>query len=357
MPGAPRALRNKPITIGGTTVRPGERRTVELELGALYTHTPTNMPVQVLCGRRKGPALFVSAAIHGDEINGVEIIRRLLKVPALRRMKGTLLAVPVVNMHGFINQSRYLPDRRDLNRCFPGSQKGSLGARVARLFMREIVQRSTHGIDLHTGALHRSNLPQIRANLDHPETRELARAFGAPVILNSALRDGSLREAAAERQIPILLYEAGEALRFDELSIRGGVHGIIEVMRHLEMLPAVRRRPRKEPIMARTSGWVRAPQSGILRTFVRQGDRVLRDQTRLAIVSDPFGEAETEILAPASGIIIGGLNLPLINEGDALFHIAQFNRTDLAVERLESFQENLEASDYPYADPPPREGP
>lgn len=223
--------------------------------------------------------------------------------------------------------------------------------------MREIVHRSTHGIDLHTGAIHRSNLPQIRANLDHPETQTLARAFGAPVILNSALRDGSLREAAAERDTPILLYEAGEALRFDELSIRGGVHGIIEVMRHLGMLPASRRRTPREPIMARTSGWVRAPQSGILRSFVRQGDRVVRDQTRLAIVSDPFGETETEVLAPASGIIIGQLNLPLINEGDALFHIAQFNRTDLAVERLETFQENLEASDYPYADAPRPETP
>ncbi|MGM0552684.1 MAG: succinylglutamate desuccinylase/aspartoacylase family protein [Pseudomonadota bacterium] len=350
MPSIPRYQRNSAITIGGTTVQPGERATVELELGALYTHTPTHMPVQVLCGRRKGPVLFVSAAIHGDEINGVEIIRRLLKVPALRRLKGTMLAVPVVNMHGFINQSRYLPDRRDLNRCFPGSQKGSLGARVARLFMREIVQRSTHGIDLHTGAIHRCNLPQIRANLDHRETRELARAFGAPVILNSALRDGSLREAAAEHQTPILLYEAGEALRFDELSIRGGVQGIIQVMRHLGMLPGSRRRNPKEPIMARTSGWVRAPQSGILRIFARLGDRVTRDQTRLAIVSDPFGETETEILAPASGIIIGSLNLPLVNEGDALFHIAQFHRTDLAVERLESFQEDLEASDYPYAD-------
>ena len=346
----PRAARNDPITIGGTTVHPGEHRTIELELGALYTHTPTHMPVQVLCGRRKGPVLFVSAAIHGDEINGVEIIRRLLKVPALRRMRGTLLAVPVVNMHGFINQSRYLPDRRDLNRCFPGSQKGSLGARVARLFMREIVHRSTHGIDLHTAAIHRSNLPQIRANLDHRETRELARAFGAPVVLNSALRDGSLREAAAEHQIPTLLYEAGEALRFDELSIRGGVHGVIAVMRHLGMLPATRRRTPREPIMARASGWVRAPQSGILRTFASLGDRVTRDQTRLAVISDPFGETEAEILAPASGIIIGQLNLPLINEGDALFHIAQFNRTDLAVERLESFQEDLVASDYPYGD-------
>lgn len=344
--------RNRSITVGGVEVLPGERKTVELEGGKLYTHTPITMPIQVLCGRQQGPVLFISAAIHGDEINGVEIIRRLLKVPALRRLKGTLLAVPVVNLHGFINHSRYLPDRRDLNRSFPGSQKGSLAGRLARLFMTEIVSQSTHGIDLHTGAINRFNLPQIRANLDDPETLALAKAFGTPVILNSGLRDGSLREAADQQKIPILLYEAGEALRFDELSIRGGVEGIIRVMRALGMLPASRKATPPDPMMARASGWVRAPQSGIFRAFVKEGARVTRDQTLLGVVSDPFGESEEEIWAPSSGIIIGQLKLPLVNEGDAVFHIAQFNRTDIAADRVESYQESLESEDFPYADIP-----
>lgn len=339
---------NSPITIGGVTVEPGQRRSIDLKAGRLYTHSPTTMPVQVLCGRKSGPVLFISAAIHGDELNGVEIIRRLLKVPQLKRLKGTLIAVPIVNLHGFINLSRYLPDRRDLNRSFPGSEGGSLAARVAHLFMTEIVSRATHGIDLHTGAINRGNLPQIRANLDDGETLELARAFGTPVILNSALRDGSLRMAAMDHEIPILLYEAGEALRFDEIAIRGGVEGIVRVMRRLEMLPNTRRKPPPEPVIARTSSWVRAPQSGLFRAWVALGDRVTRNETVLGVVSDPFGEEEREILAPFSGIVIGRLNLPLVNEGDAICHVARFYRTDIAHERVGDYTETLEAEDFPY---------
>lgn len=329
---------------------PGERRSIDLEVGRLYTHSPTTMPVQVVSGKRPGPRLFVSAAIHGDELNGVEIIRRLLQAPELDRLRGSLVAVPIVNLHGFIHTSRYLPDRRDLNRSFPGSSSGSLAARIADLFMREIVSQCSHGIDLHTGAIHRGNLPQIRANLDDEETLGMARAFGAPVILNAALRDGSLRAAAMSEQIPILLYEAGEALRLDEFCIRGGVRGIVRVMRHLGMLPKRRRKPPPEPVVARSSSWVRAPQSGIFRTYVELGDRVVRDQTLIGAVADPFGEREQEIRAPFSGIVIGRLNLPLVNEGDAICHIARFHRTDIAAERVEGYQESLNTIDFPYVD-------
>jgi uncharacterized protein len=342
--------RNSSISIGGVTVEPGERRSIDLEVGRLYTHSPTTMPVQVICGRQAGPVLFISAAIHGDELNGVEIIRRLLKVPALKRIKGTLIAVPIVNLHGVIHMSRYLPDRRDLNRSFPGSEKGSLAARIAQLFMQEIVSQATHGIDLHTGAIHRTNLPQIRANLDDPDAMALARAFGTPVVLNSAIRDGSLRGAAQDHSIPILVYEAGEALRLDEISIRGGVEGIIQVMRLLSMLPKTRKKPPPAPAVARSSSWVRAPQSGLFRAYVNLGDRVSRDETRLGAVSDPFGEEEVEIVAPFSGIVIGKLNLPLVNEGDAIYHIARFHRTDIAHERVGDYTETLEADDFPYGD-------
>jgi uncharacterized protein len=341
---------DRTLTIGGVAIQPGERRSIDLEVGRLYTHSPTTMPVQVLRGKRPGPVLFVSAAIHGDELNGVEIIRRLMKVPALKRVKGTLITVPIVNLHGFINLSRYFPDRRDLNRSFPGSEKGSLAARVANLFMTEIVSQATHGIDLHTGAMHRGNLPQIRANLDNEETLELARAFGTPAILNSALRDGSLRMAAMDHDIPILLYEAGEALRFDEFAIRGGVEGIVRVMRQLGMLPKTRKKPPPEPVIARSSSWVRAPQSGLFRAYVALGDRVTRNETVLGVVSDPFGEAEIEVYSPWSGIVIGRLNLPLVNEGDALCHIARFYRTDIAHERVGDYTETLEAEDFPYGE-------
>ena len=341
---------NQPISIGGIQVQPGERRSIDLEVGRLYTHSPTTMPVQVICGKSAGPVLFVSAAIHGDELNGVEIIRRLLKAKLMNRLRGTLIAVPIVNLHGFIHTSRYLPDRRDLNRCFPGSGRGSLAARIADLFMREIVNQSTHGIDLHTGAIHRTNLPQIRANLDDPDTMAMATAFGTPVVLNAAIRDGSLRSAAMTNNVPILLYEAGEALRLDEMCIRGGAEGIIRVMRLLGMLPKGRGKAPPDPIVARSSSWVRAPQSGIFRAHTQLGDRVKRDQTLLGVVSDPFGELEEEIRAPFSGIVIGRLNLPLVNEGDAIYHIARFYRTDLAAERVEDYQELLEAEDFPYGD-------
>ncbi len=315
------------LVINGTAVARGDRQTIDLPAGRLYTHAPINTPVHVVRGRKDGPRLFVSAAIHGDEINGVEIIRRLLANKLLKRMRGSVLAMPVVNVHGFINRTRYLPDRRDLNRMFPGSERGSLAARLASLFMGEVVANATHGIDLHTGAIHRSNLPQIRANLDDPTTREMATTFGAPVMLNSDLRDGSLRQAAADAGVPMLLYEAGEALRFDEVSIRVGVSGILEVMRHLGMLPPSTRRRKKatEPVEARSSAWVRAPQSGILRSVKTLGDRVGKGTT-LGWVSDPFGDGREAITSPGSGVIIGRLNMPLAYEGDALYHIARFGQ-------------------------------
>lgn len=333
-------MNNDALIINGFTVEPGTSTTLELPAGRLYTHAPMSIPVHVVCGKQAGPRLFISAAIHGDEINGVEIIRRLLKLPVMKRLKGTLMAVPIVNVHGFISHSRYLPDRRDLNRSFPGSEKGSLAARLAYLFMQEIVAQSTHGIDLHTGAIHRDNLPQIRANLDDEETANLASAFDVPVMISSTLRDGSLREAAAEYGIPMLLYEAGEALRFDEVSIRAGVNGIVKVMRLLGMLPNLSRSRKKkyEPIIARSSFWIRAPDSGILRSMVPLGGRVAKGSL-LGMVSDPFGEREEHITSPYSGIVIGRINIPLVNEGDALFHIARFEDVNTAATNVEEFQD------------------
>lgn len=343
------------LEINGVRIVRGSRATIDLPVARLYTHSQVAMPVQVVRGKRAGARLFVSAAIHGDELNGVEVIRRLLKLPALKRLRGTLIAIPIVNVHGFIHHSRYLPDRRDLNRSFPGSERGSLAARLAHLFMTEIVQQCSHGIDLHTGAIHRSNLPQIRANLDDPETARLAQAFGVPVLLNADIRDDSLREAAAEQGIPMLLYEAGEALRFDEVAIRAGVRGIVNVMRALDMLPSKRpaSKPRPKPVFARSSAWVRAPVSGILRTMVALGAKVNKDGL-LGVVADPFGERETEILSPASGIIIGRTNLPLANEGDALFHVARYKQIEHISAQVEEFQETHQAE--PVAEPDP-EGP
>ena len=328
--------KNAPVTIAGLQVQPGERLNIDLPVADLYTSTSLNMPLQVLCGKSAGPTLFISAAVHGDELNGVEIIRRLLKRKILRSIRGTLLAVPIVNVHGFLDQSRYLPDRRDLNRSFPGSPKGSIAARLAHTFLTEIVANADMGIDLHTGAINRSNLPQIRANLDDVKTLELARAFGVPVIINANVREGSLRSCAAERGMPMLVYEAGEALRFDEISIRAGIRGILNVMRQIGMLPAIKNAKHGESVLANATSWVRAPASGILTRSVRLGASVAQGQS-LATVSDPLGEWEEAVKARFDGIVIGSNNLPLTHEGDALFNVAEFKSVTKAEDLVEEF--------------------
>lgn len=330
------------LKIGKEEVERGQRRTINLPIADLYTNTELTMPIQVRRGKRKGPTLFVSAAIHGDEIGGVEIIRRLLTMKLLKRLRGTLIAVPVVNVFGFLQHSRYLPDRRDLNRSFPGREAGSLAARVAHLFMTEIVAHCTHGIDLHTGSNHRTNLPQIRATLDGEETERLAREFGAPVILSSDLRDGSLREAVHAMKIPMLVYEAGEALRFDELAIRFGVRGIVSVMRAIGMLPKRKTATKQhtEPIVVNNSHWVRAPQSGLLRSAQPLGAHVKKGEL-LGRIAHPLGRHVAEVFASKSGVIIGQVNLPLVNEGDALFHVANYAASKPVPATLDSFQQDL----------------
>lgn len=331
-----------PLTLGGETIQPGTRQSLMIPVARRYTAGDVSLPVSVIHGRKPGPRLFVSAAIHGDEINGVEIIRRLLKRPQLKKLSGTLIVVPIVNIYGFVAQTRYLPDRRDLNRCFPGSSSGSLAARLAHTFLKEIVSGATHGIDLHTGSLHRSNLPQIRATLSRPGTDEMARSFDAPVILDAALRPGSLRESVDELGIPILVYEAGEALRFDELAISAGVRGILSVMRYLEMLPpSTSKRRRVESFVANGSSWVRAPESGILATKLKLGARVTKGE-QIGFISDPLAENETPIIAPMDGVLIGRTNLPLVNEGDALFNVGSFDQVKIAAKEVDFFRDVMD---------------
>ena len=332
-----------PFELAGTSVAPGTRLQIDVPVARLYTHAPLHIPVEVVHGRQAGPVLLVCGGIHGDEINGVEIVRRLLRSKQLQGLRGTLIAAPIVNVFGFVQHTRYLPDRRDLNRCFPGSESGSLGGRVAALFREQIVDHASHIIDLHTGAIHRTNLPQIRAQLKtHPETEKMAEAFGAPVILNAELREGSLRHYAQNRGVPVLTYEAGEALRFDEWAIAPGVRGVLRVMRRIGMLTGEHRR-RTPPAaeVANGSSWARAPIDGILRPRVRLGARVARGEV-LGLVADPFGNAEGEVVAMADGIVIGMSNLPLANEGEALFHIARFDAIEEAESAVESFQSDYD---------------
>jgi predicted deacylase len=337
--------RQQPFVFGGVEINAGDRATIDLPMARLYTHSELTLPVHVVHGKQSGPTLFVSAAIHGDEINGVEIIRRLLSNRATSKLKGTLLAVPVVNPFGFIQHSRYLPDRRDLNRSFPGSAKGSLASRIAHLFMQEIVKRSTHGIDIHTGSNYRSNLPQIRTSINDGENLRLAQAFGTPMIIHSAIRDGSLREAVAEHGIPVLLYEAGEALYFNENAIRSGLRGIINVMRAIDMLPKSHKTRTKEPVISTKTSWIRAPKSGVffkqasLGSLVKKGDL-------LGAINDPLGDESESVYAPFTGVAIGQLNLPLVHEGDALVNLARVEDPDEAEITLDDYTSNLTEDDF-----------
>jgi uncharacterized protein len=312
-----------PIDIAGEMVPAGERRSLEIPVARLASGAWVKLPLVVVHGAKPGKWLWLSAAIHGDELNGVETIRRVLAGLDARALRGVVVAVPVVNVFGFLEQSRYLPDRRDLNRSFPGSPRGSMASQLAHLFMREVVARCEYGIDLHTGSAGRKNLPQIRADLSDPEARRCALAFGAPVALHARLRDGSLREAAVRRGIHTLLYEAGEALRFDRRSIEIGVAGIRRVMAMLEMVDD--RQPAGDaPLELPSSRWIRAAQSGLLWLDVELGDRVQRGQV-VGTISDVVGATRLKVRAHAAGIVIGLTTNPLVNRGDAILHVADIS--------------------------------
>lgn len=330
------------LIIGGVSILQGERKQIELNVAKLFDYTSVNIPVAVVRGKEDGPTLFVSAAIHGDEINGIEAIKRLLaKKKLLSKIKGTLIAVPIVNVFGVNRNIRYLPDRRDLNRCFPGSEKSSLGGQIAHIFMSEIVNKCTHGIDLHTAAINRTNLPQIRACLDDDVTKKLAMNFGVPVVLNANLRDGSLRQAAKDLGIPMLLFEGGQALRYEENIIKPTVKGILSVMHSIGMIEGHHvsmKQRKKEVFIARSSHWIRAPHSGSLRVRKKLGSRVTKNEI-LGILSNPFGEEKIEVKATKTGIIIGMATLPLVNNGDALFHIATFEDAQEVEDRVELFED------------------
>jgi predicted deacylase len=331
------------IVLGGLRVERGKTGTVNLPISRLSTHTEMTLPVRVLHGANPGPVLFVSAGIHGDEIIGVEIIRRLLGKLSPRRLSGTLLAVPIVNVFGFLMQRRYLPDRRDLNRCFPGTEAGSLAARLANVFTREILARSNYGIDLHSAALHRYNYPQVRISPGRTAAYDMALAFGPPIIVTLPTRPGSLRQVATDRGVELLLFEAGEALRFDEFAVRVGVKGILRVMRHLGMLAgAAGGEVPRTPARSTRTHWIRAPQGGIFRAIRASGERVMAGDT-LGYVSDPFGDQQVPVLARSSGVIIGRSNLPTVNQGDALVHVAEVGTIATVAERFDEIAQEVRA--------------
>jgi len=308
--------------LGDKVVPPGTRLFLELPVARLFTGNQVSLPVTVLNGVRPGPRLWLDAAIHGDELNGVEIIRRVLEHLDPEALAGVVVAVPIVNVFGFLHQDRYLPDRRDLNRSFPGSPKGSLAARIAHLFTTEVVERCQIGIDLHTGSHHRTNLPQVRGNLTDEKTRHLAETFGAPIHFHSRPARGTLRNAALRRQRTVLLYEGGEPLRFDPDAIEMGVAGVLRVLRGLGMWQGEPPPPPSRRYRASDTRWLRAPRSGIFHLDVELGQQVGARQI-LGQITDPFNRGRTPVRSGGEGLVIGFTNNPLVYQGGALVHLAR----------------------------------
>ncbi len=346
----PKPAKALPFTLAGKIFAPGEAGSVEVQIGHMIDYQPVTMTVHVTHSKRPGPVLLVSAALHGDEINGVEVVRRLLRTRLLKSLRGTLVAVPVVNMPAFLSRSRYLPDRRDLNRLFPGSASGSLGARLAHFFNREVLAHCTHAIDMHTGAVNRPNLPQIRVSPGDDVGMEMANAFHPPVIIETGLREGSFRATARGHGIPSILYEAGQAYSIDRASVRYGLRGVTSVMRYLGMLPAERlKKIKRRTVTSRFTGWVRAPRGGIFTPHVELGSAVT-PQTVLGIVGDPFGKHETKVMGRHDGVVIGQTMEATVDEGDGLFHIALTKDPGQAELHITKSSEVMEEMSAPYLD-------
>jgi uncharacterized protein len=317
------------LSLGGADIPEGARTDLLLKVSESYTGDRTSIPVTVVNGVRPGPLLFVTAAVHGDELNGIGIVRDLLNRVEPGELSGALVCVPVVNVLGVQFHSRYLPDRRDLNRCFPGSPSGSTASRIAHTLMTEVISRADAGIDLHTAANRRMNMPQVRTSLADERALDLGRAFGAPYLIDSSLRPGSLRDAADREGVPVLTFEGGQSLVFEDDVIEVGVTGVLRVMGHLGMLDEPPAPPEDPVLESDETHWVRADRGGILDLHVGPGDTVEEGQP-LWTVTGPFGRERNVQISAYDGVVIGMTTLPLVNPGDAVIHIAVLGRHDQA---------------------------
>lgn len=307
------------ITIDGHAVALGETKTITMDIARLPSGMMINMPIHVYRSKVDGPVLLLSGGLHGDEVNGIETIRRMIAEGFFNQLyAGTVLAMPILNLFGFLNYSRDVPDGKDVNRSFPGDSNGSLASRVAARLTKHILPVIDYGIDFHTGGAQRTNYPQIRYAMSDKNSEIIAKAFGAPFTLNSNLIPKSLRHQSSKMGKPIIVYEGGESLRIDEFSIEEAIEGTLRVMKFLGMInePHVE----KESIFCTDTTWVRAQRSGIFKPFVVSGEQVYKGQP-IGVINDPFGQYEIKVVAKATGYLIGHNNTPVVLQGDALFHI------------------------------------
>jgi uncharacterized protein len=319
--------------IAGAKIEPGEYRELALKVSEFYTSQPVSIPVFVKRGKKDGPIVFVTAAIHGDEINGVQIVRNLIIELRDREIAGTFVGVPVVNRFGFVNHQRDMPDNRDLNRAFPGSPNGSLASRYANRVFEEIIRKCTHGIDIHTAGTSRTNLPQVRCDINNDAAKKMAQAFGSAVILHHAGGKGTLRRTATDAGIPTIIYEAGETFKFERDVVAFGKRGVLQVMRSLGMIDFDVQPPQYQ-VIVKTSSWVRADRGGLLDVYVRPGD-VVHEGDEIGVITNPFGREKGAVKAPFNGLVIGRVTLPLVIPGNPIAHLVKLEKAPLAlVERF-----------------------
>ncbi|PWL39774.1 succinylglutamate desuccinylase [Flagellimonas aquimarina] len=311
---------NKAVVINGDMISPGENRQVKINIARLPTGTLIDIPVHVFNGKKAGPAVLVQAGLHGDEINGVETLRRLLQDDQFKIKKGAVIVVPILNVFGFIHFSRDVPDGKDVNRSFPGRKKGSLASRIAYHYTNEILPQIDFGIDLHTGGGLRHNFPQIRYTLEDEKSKDLALLFNAPFHFSSRLITGSFRKTAFKMNKPIIVYEAGESMRFDEKSIAIGVQGVKNILIGLGMLAG--KPPKKTSIWFDSTRWIRASRAGMFIPEVKNGSSILKGQV-LGTITDTYAKKSNKIKAPFDGFVFCMNHQAVVNQGDALFHIGK----------------------------------
>ncbi len=307
------------VKIGGKEIHPGETKSIDINIARLPSHTMIDTPIYVSRGMEDGPTLAFLAGMHGDEINGMEIVRRIIDGGLNKPQRGTVVCMPIINVYGFLNYSREVPDGKDINRSFPGRKTGSLASRVAYHLTKEIIPLIDYGVDFHTGGAMRTNYPQIRAQLKDAKNRELAEAFHAPFTIDSPFRPNSLRREAARKKKNIIVYEGGESLRFDHHAIEEGIGGALRLMKHLNMIDWASD-PKEENRVIENSTWLRAKYAGLFQSNVQCGQQVVKGEW-VGTITDPFGEFKERVTATKTGYVIGLNNIPVINAGDALMHI------------------------------------
>ncbi len=318
------AEENRDIVIGKEAVAPGEQKLLKISIDRLPTGTLIDIPIYVFNAKKPGPTILVQAGLHGDEINGIEVVRRMLQQKRFRIRKGAVVAVPILNIFGFIHFSRDVPDGKDVNRSFPGSKSGSMASRMAYHYTTDILRQIDLGIDLHTGGAQRHNFPQIRYTEEDPASKELAEIFNAPVTFASRLIRGSFRNAAFRMGKPAIVYEAGESMRFDDYAILEGMQGILNILKHFEMITKI------EPLYSKRKGsvyleerkWLRAPTAGMFIPEITNGSEIKKGQ-ELGLITDTYAKHRKRIKAPYDGYVISINHQAVVNQGDALFHVGR----------------------------------